>query len=310
MTALGIDIGGTRIKAGLVDESGTILERHSEPTPAALEEFREVLGGLVARLSPAGPAGIGIGCKGVIDPGTTRIETLPGELRYLEGHRLSELIAFDGPVHADNDARVAMAGEMLWGAARGRRNALMLTLGTGVGGAVVAEGKLLRGAGGVAGHVGHLTVVPDGPPCICGNHGCLETYFSARAIEAEAWRIVHAGCDSLLTRRFGSGQEEIACEAVFAAAVAGDAIAGEILDRAIHALGAAIAGLVLVLDPEVIIVGGRISEAGAALFDPLEREIARRTGGLLRRRVPLVPPQMAGRTGVAGAAALVLSEAR
>src|SRR5262249_22468417 len=149
-------------------------------------------------------AGVGVGCKGIINPESTQVETLPGTLHYLQGLRLSDLVGLplDVPVFADNDARVALAGEVVWGAARGRTDVVMLTLGMGVGGAVLVNGNLLRGHAGVAGHLGHIVVEPEGAPCFCGSRGCLETVFSARAIEGDAWAAVHRGCASSLTRLF------------------------------------------------------------------------------------------------------------
>ena len=201
---------------------------------------------------------------------------------------------------ADNDARVAMAGEMAWGAARGCRHALMFTLGTGVGGAVLSDGRLVHGAGNVAGHLGHVTVDPEGPLCICGNRGCLETFFSARAIEAEAFAAAHRGCETVLRKRYEESGGRLTCEEVFAAAGAGDAIALEIVGRAVRVLGGAIAGLVHALDPEVVILGGQISLAGEILFGGVREEVWRRTRRLLRRDVPVVPSQVEDPSGVGG----------
>src|SRR5579871_135455 len=173
MVVMGIDIGGAQIKAGMVDEKGAILASRTIPTPPDLETFVPSLHGAIQWLLGAAepPAGVGVGCKGIINPDSTQVEMLPGVLHYLQGHQLSELVGLPPnlPVFADNDARVAMAGELVWGAARGHRDVVMLTLGTGVGGAVVTNGELLRGHRGVAGHLGHLTVDPDGPLCACGN---------------------------------------------------------------------------------------------------------------------------------------------
>ncbi len=309
MTLLGIDIGGTRIKAGRVDTSGHIEASGGVPTPTSLPAFREALLALVRELSvQAPPSAVGFGCKGIINPDTTRVESLPGTVSFLEGHVLKDLIAnvlpAGTPVFADNDARVAMAGELAWGAARGRTSALMLTLGTGVGGAVVVGGKLLRGAWGAAGHLGHVTVDPDGAPCICGSHGCIETVFSARAIEAEAFAAAHRGCDTALTAELERGT--LTCEAVFRAAREGDEISQRIIARATKALGAAIAGLFHAFDPEIMILGGQIAEAGESLFDALREETAWRTQRLLRRRIPIVPAQLGDRAGIVGAAALTL----
>lgn len=310
MIALGMDIGGTRIKAGLVDETGKILVQKSVATPIAPEQFRQAVGWVIKELGvdEATLAGVGVGCKGIINYETTRIEVLPGLLRPLQGELLSDLIPLKLPVRADNDAKVAMVGEMVWGAARGRQDAIMLTLGTGVGGAIVANGKLLRGAGGVAGHLGHTSVMTDGPMCICGNHGCIEALFSADAIEAEAYRVVHSGCVSVLTDNFRDNPERVSCKDVFDAAAGGDTVATTIRDRSIRHLGAAIAGLLHVLDPEIVILGGQIVEAGEALFGPLRREVHWRSEGLLRRKVPITEQQVKDRSGITGGAALVFSE--
>jgi glucokinase len=197
-----------------------------------------------------------------------------------------------------------LAGEVAWGAARGRKNAVMLTLGTGVGGGILADGRLLRGSTGVAGHLGHLTVDPDGPLCICGNRGCLETVFSARAIEAEAIGAVLRGCHSSLTDAFSSDPRAVTCEAVFTAAAAGDELARLICDRAVKYLAGAIAGIFGALDPEVVILGGQIAEAGPVLFDPLERQVTERARRLVGHDVPIVRAEIA-EPGIVGAAALV-----
>ncbi|MCC6860165.1 MAG: ROK family protein [Bryobacterales bacterium] len=309
MPTLGIDIGGTRIKAGLVAEDGELLRGVAEETPGEMDGLRRTLAGLIRRLDPeGGSAAAGVGCKGIIHPATTRVEVLPGTVHYLEGESLADLVHETlperVPVFADNDARAALAGEVVWGAARGRSHVVMLTLGTGVGGAVLAEGRLLRGAGGVAGHLGHLTVDPDGAVCICGNRGCLETVFSARAIEAEAISAIRRGCDSSLTREYRDCPESVTCRAVFELAAQGDFVARVIRDRAMQYLAGAVAGLVHAYNPELVIVGGQISEAGEALFGPLRREVAWRTYGLLRRETPLAAPHLAGNSGIAGAAAL------
>lgn len=311
MVVLGIDIGGVQIKAGMVDEKGAILASRTIATPTDLDTFLPSLQDAVRWLLEATslPAGVGVGCKGIINPDSTQVETLPGTLHYLQGLRLSDLVGLplDVPVFADNDARVAMAGEMVWGAARGHDDVLMLTLGMGVGGAVVANGRLLRGHGGVAGHLGHLTVEPDGARCACGNRGCLETVFSARAIEAEAWSAVHRGCASSLTRLFREQPQLATCRTVFQAATEGDSLAGEIVSRAIHRLAAALAGLLHVFDPELIILGGQVADAGDGLLLPLQEEVWSRSRNLLGRDVPIVEQQVSDKSGIVGAAGLVMA---
>ncbi len=310
---LGLDIGGTQIKAACVDESGRILQTGRVNTPASLDNFRQAVRGLLGELltPPVTISAAGIGCKGIINPQTTRVEVLPGTVHYLEGELLSEIVApvlpAGIPIAADNDARVALAGEVAWGVARECRDAVMLTLGTGVGGGVLANGRILRGASGAAGHIGHLTMDPDGPLCICGNRGCLETLFSARTIESEAFAAIHRGVES----RLNACQSKVpSCAEVFALAEQGDAVARDIVGRATYVLGAALAGLAHVLDPEMIILGGQISAAGDALLEPLRKDVGWRARCLLRRDVPVVRSKLVDPSGVIGAAALALEARR
>jgi glucokinase len=303
---LGIDIGGTRLKAALVDASGVPARSHAVPSPLTLAAFRRAMAELIEAAS-AGVAvdGVGIGCKGIIRADTL-VESLPGTLDYLEGHKLAEFVAPLTPVSADNDAHAALAGELIFGAARGKRDVVMLTLGTGVGGAMVQSGVLVRGHAGVAGHAGHLTVDADGPNCICGNRGCLETRFSARALEMEAIGAVLRGCGSMLRDRYQANPLGITCADVVACAREGDAVARSIWDQGVKYLADALVGLLHVLDPEVVILGGQIAEAGEMLFEPLWRDVPPRTMRLLKREVPIVPAQVGDGSGVVGAASLVM----
>ncbi|HEY1183134.1 MAG TPA: ROK family protein [Bryobacteraceae bacterium] len=311
MLVLGIDIGGAQIKAGMVNEAGAILAARTIETPGDLDSLLPSLHDAIGWLTEATvqPAAVGVGCKGIIDPDSTRVELLPGTLHFLEGLRLSDLVGLppDVPVFADNDARVALAGEMAWGAARGHENVIMLTLGQGVGGAVLAGGRLLRGHTGLAGNLGHLTVEPHGAQCACGNRGCLETVFSARAIEAQAWSAVHRGCASSLTLLFRQQPQLVNCRTIFQAAREGDELASTIVLDAIGKLAAALAGLLHVFDPEIVIVGGHVANAGADLLAPLQDAVWERSRGLLGREVPLVEQQVADKSGIVGAAGLAMA---
>lgn len=292
---LGIDIGGTRLKAARVDASGCVHAAQILPSPATLPAFLDAARSLATGLG-AGTTAAGIGCKGRLRPGTTRVEALPGTMHYLEGQDLAELFPVR-PAFADNDARVALRGERRWGAARGFDHILMITLGTGVGGGVISHSRILEGAAGAAGHIGHYTVDPDGLPCICGNRGCLETVFSARAIEAAAFDAIHRGVPTTLP-------PGASCDQVFQAAHAGDAVAAGIIHRATRALAGALAGLCFILDPEIIVIGGQIAEAGDILMTPLRSAIDERTRPFLRRDIPL--RRAAITDGAVGAAALAL----
>jgi glucokinase len=306
--AIGLDLGGTNLKGGLVDATGQLRVAVSEPTPRTAEGFSKVSGSFFAKLGAnVDIQAIGIGCKGVVDAKTTTVIRSPGDLKHLEGHSLRELMgaAVAGkPVHADNDARTALIAEWLWGAAKGFENVLMLTLGTGVGGAMLMQGQIMRGAHGVAGHIGHMTIDPYGPLCICGNYGCIETIFSARSIEAEAFATRHRRVGSVLTDR----ETDADCSQVFQAAAESDEAAQWIIDRATMHLGAAMASLVHLVDPELIILGGQIVEAGPQLVDPLRIELRRRTRFLIGRDLPIVLPRIPSHAGVIGAAGLAFLE--
>lgn len=301
--AVGVDIGATAIKAALVTARGDLIENFHEPsprTPAALHDFVHS----VLKRANAQVGGIGIGCKGVIDTATSRVNSLPGDLHFLEGRVLSDVVgAGKLPVYADNDARTALIAEVLWGAARGKRNVVLLTLGTGIGGAALVDGKILRGASGAAGHLGHMTLDLRGGLCICGNRGCVETRFSSRAIESDYRAHLHRAAPATLSA--GKTGQPPSTEAIFRAAAEGDESARCVLDRAFEYLTAAVVSVLHIFDPEVLIIGGNIAEAGAQLLDPIRDEVARRTRVLLGRDVPIVLQSRVGYGGVAGAAGLV-----
>jgi glucokinase len=309
---LGIDIGGTTLKAGLVDRAGRFrAERSQSSRLPDRETFRRALEAVIADLGAAAGGSVeaaGIGCKGTVVPGARRVHSLPGAFSFLEGAPLDRWIerALERriQVRLDNDARAALAGERRWGAARGKDDVVLLTLGSGVGGAIVSHGRILGGHAGVAGHLGHIGVEIDGPACSCGNRGCLEAIFSARAIEGEALAAIRRGCESRLYERFRAHPEELSCLDVFAAAREGDGVAGAIVSRGVAALGAAMAGIAAALDPDLFLVGGQIAEAGEALLEPLRRDLHRRTSRLLRRRIPIRRAALGERAGIAGAAAL------
>ena len=276
------------------------LHQPSPRTPAALHDFVH----LVLKQAKQPVHGIGIGCKGIIDTATSKVTSLPGDLNFLEGKLLADVVTpGDLPVYADNDARTALIAEVLWGAARGKRNVVLLTLGTGVGGAVLVEGRILRGASGAAGHIGHMTIDLHGGLCICGSRGCVETRFSSRAIESDYLAHLHRAAPAKLS--LGKDGDPPSTEAIFRAAADGDESASCVLDRALEYLKGAMVSVLHIFDPEVLIVGGNIAEAGPQLLTPIRGEVARRTRILLGREIPIVFQSLVGYGGVVGAAGLV-----
>jgi glucokinase len=301
--AIGVDIGATAMKAALVALNGDLLASFKTDSPRTTSSMRDFIQSVRERAT--GPVlGIGIGCKGVIDATTTRVNRLPGDLNFLEGCLLRELVCVDGlPLYADNDARTALVGEVLWGEARGRRNVVLLTLGTGVGAAALVDGIIVRGASGAACHLGHVTLDIRGGLCICGNYGCVETCFSSRAIESAYAAHIHRASPTRLA--IDDAGRIPSTEAIFQAATEGDPSARRVLDVAFESLTAALVSFLHVFDPELLILGGNIAAAGPQLLAPLQEEVARRTNVLLGRKVPIVLQSTGGYGGIAGAAGLV-----
>ena len=273
--AVGIDIGGTSIKAGLVSVSGGIVERASVPTEEAAggEQLLRKIISLAKELSakaPGPPVGVGIGSPGFIDPVHGVVTDCPGKIPGWTGTRAGDEVsaACGLPAFVDNDVKVIALGEGWAGAAKGAGNYVSLTLGTGVGGAIVIGGELVQGPSCTAGALGHLCVNPDGPLCICGSNGCLEVYVSTRAIGAAAVDYIMRGVRTSIAEHVEPGGE-VDARAVFDAAAAGDRVAVEIVRRTAKYLGAALVSLVHALDPEVIVVGGGVTKAGETLMGPL-----------------------------------------
>ena len=296
--ALGVDIGGTKIAVGAIDANGVVQARRTIPTnveagfAAGLVRLSQAIDETLADAGTASGTlvGIGIGCAGPVDPENGRIEndyTLPG----WEGNDIVTPLAsrYDTPVRIANDADAALLGEALAGAARGVRVAVMLTIGTGVGGAALIGGKLLRGAAGAHPEIGHMPVDPSGPACYCGTRGCLEVLTAGPAI-------ARAGAE------FGYPDTE----SVFAAAEAGAAPARAILARSADAIETATSSLIHTFLPEVIIFGGGIGERHYPLYrDAAERAIARAKFAP-DGAVHVARAALGNDAGMVGAAALVL----
>ena len=295
---MGVDIGGTKIAVGAIDAAGAVHARRTIATDAkagfeaGLERLTRAIDETLAEagVDVAALTGIGLGCPGPFDEASGRIEnfyTLPG----WEGNDIvSPLVArFGTPVRLINDADAALLGEALAGAARGARVALMLTIGTGLGGAVLIDGAILRGAASEHPEIGHLIVDPAGPECYCGSRGCLESLVAGPALA-----------------RAGAAFGYADAEAVFAAAEAGAEPAKAIIVRSTDAMETAVWSLVHTLLPEVILIGGGIGERHFALYhDAAERAVARAVlapDGAIR----VVKAALGNDAGMVGAAALML----
>ncbi len=305
----GIDIGGTKIAGAAVDAEGTILAEARVVSPATDPEAIETaVAALVDELSAKHPVtAIGVGAAGYIDADRSTVLFAPNIAWREEslGADLAERIGL--PVVVENDANVAAWGEFRYGAGRDVDDQLMVTVGTGVGGGMISDGRLLRGAFGVAAEIGHLCIVPEGRICGCGNRGCFEQYASGSALVRETREAATAS--SLLARdlveRAGGDPAAITGPLITDSARDGDRFAIEQLQRLGHWLGHGIASLVAVLDPAAIVIGGGVSEAGDLLLDPIRETFTRElTGRGYRPQAEIRRAELGNRAGVIGAADL------
>lgn len=309
LPAIGIDIGGSKVAAGLVTTAGQLVARRTLPTPGDRADTVEaVILRLVADLSAAGPvASVGVGAAGWIDE-TRRVVRFSPHLAWRNEPLADRLSArLDLPVVVDNDANAAAWAEHRFGSARGRDPLVMVTLGTGIGGGLVIDGQLYRGRWGMAGEWGHLAVVPDGRPCPCGNRGCWEQYCSGEALRRGGAMVLAEGGPraQLLMEMVDGDPSVLRGHHVTRAALAGDPAAGTVLREVGEWLGRGLAGLAAVLDPEVFVVGGGVSEAGAMLLGPAKEAYARHlTGRGFRPEATIVPALLGNDAGLVGAADL------
>lgn len=312
VAAIGVDLGGTKLAAGLVAADGQVLYRSRRETPDDPEAILAAIVDVATEIEDRYALDhlpVGVGIAAIVDGvGVARYApNLPlvdqpvlGELRK----RLDR-----AALTVDNDANVAAWGEYRVGAGAGALSGLMLTVGTGVGGGLVLDGRLVRGAHGFAGEFGHIVVDEGGPQCACGNHGCLEALASGTAIGRVAQEALAAGAvppDSALHRL-----DVVTGKAVTVAAQAGDQVAIELLARCGFWLGVGIASLVNALDPEIVIVGGGAIQAGQLLLEPARAAMVDRLTGSGHRPVPRVlPAQLGDDAGLVGAALLALDCSR
>lgn len=260
---LGIDLGGTELKGGAFTPEGELLAKWIGPTrdgeledgrPAFVAEALKALARLTGDLG-APPRRIGVAAPGLAARDASSISFMPGRLQGLENLDWRGALDQPEPVPVLNDAHAALLGEVWRGAARGRRDVVLITLGTGVGGAIVSDGRLLRGHLGRAGHLGHLTVDHHGPPTITGTPGGIEVAIGNATVA------VRTGGRFTMTRDLA------------AAAQAGDSFAQSVWDESVHALAAHLAGVICALDPELIVIGGGIAELDDFLFLPLRSHL-------------------------------------
>jgi glucokinase len=306
---VGVDVGGTKIAGGVVDEQGTVLATARRESPATdTDAIEEDIADLVAELRVHHEvAAVGVGAAGFIDVARSTVMFAPN-LAWRDEPLKADLEARIGlPVVIENDANAAAWGEFTFGAGADATDFLLVTVGTGVGGGIVLNGELHRGAFGVAAEIGHIRVVPNGLLCGCGNKGCWEQYASGTALVREAR--AQAGGGSLIAKSLldlaGGTVAGITGPLITQAAMDGDAFAVEQLASLGQWLGEGIATLTAVLDPEVVVIGGGVSEAGDLLLDPIRSHFkANLTGRNYRPTLKIRAATLGNKAGMIGAADL------
>ena len=313
MYYLGVDVGGTNIAVGIVDENNAIIAKASHPTPVPCSEDAfcdAILAVCNDALAKAGLTlddvpWIGIGCPGTVNRATGIIEFANN--LYFKNFKLRDMMAerTNGKlVILENDANAAAYGEYQAGALAGADNALAITLGTGVGGGIVFNGKVWNGFHGVGSEIGHMILELDGEPCTCGNYGCVERYCSATAIIRMARELCAVHPESEIVKVCEGDLNRVNAKVVFDAAKNGDEIALKVFHRYVKYLGQLVASLVNCIDPEVIVLGGGVSKAGDFLLDAVRAETRRY---VLYKTLPSARIELAKLgpdAGIIGAAAL------
>ena len=312
MYYIGIDLGGTNVAAAAVDQAGTILGKASLPTPRGAERVAGQMAAAVeaaaqaAGVTVAGAEAVGVGSPGAIDPengvvdfwANLDFENVP--LAAMVGERLGK------PVYLENDANAAALGEYAAGAGKGSRSLVLITLGTGVGGGAVLDGRLYTGFNHAGLEVGHMVIEHGGRPCTCGRLGCFEAYCSATALIRRTRQVMEEERDSLLWQIAGD-PERVNGRTPFDAAARGDAAGGKLIDEYIEYLACGVASLVNIFQPEVLCVGGGPSAQGETLLAPvryiLDREDYARNNV---RRTRLMGAALGNDAGIIGAALLPL----
>jgi glucokinase len=309
---VGIDVGGTNVVVGTVAEDGSeVLGLVSEPTLS--EQGADAVVDRIVRLTRASMAeagkkiaGIGIGSPGPLNTETGVVLLTPnlGWTNMPLRDRLGTALGL--PATLDNDANCAIFGEWWRGAAQGASYVVGLTIGTGIGGGIVLDGQIYHGASDIAGEIGHTTIDLTGRRCKCGNYGCLEAYASGPAIAARAVEGIASGVETSLPQYVKGDLARITAQVVYEAAHDGDAFALETVRETAKLLGAGVANLINIFNPEVVVICGGVTLAGDKLFTPLAGEVKRRAFKPAWEACRIVPGALTGTAGVYGAAAVFM----
>ena len=305
---MGIDLGGTKCLGVAVDGAGTVVAEHRRPTPAGEAAILDTLAAVAAALGPTPALGVGVPGLVTVDGVLALAPNLPG----VEGLDVAGALRDRFPataVRVDNDATCAGWAEAVVGSAQGCAHAVLVTLGTGIGGGIVAGGQVLRGARGFAGELGHMVVDPHGPPCPCGQRGCWERFASGSGLGRLGREAAAASPTGRLAALAGGDPEAVRGEHVTAAAAEGDKDALEVMEGFAWWVALGLVNLANAFDPEVIVLGGGLVEAGDVLLHPVRAAFgAMVMGGRRRPEVRIEAAALGEHAGAIGAALLAAEE--
>jgi len=310
--SIGVDIGGTNITVALVTEKGKIIRKIRFPTRVEegkakiIKRIVKALDGVMKDLRSNSIEGIGIGAAGDINQDRGIVRFSPN--LFWKNVPIVRLIRkrFNLRVVLDNDANAAAWGTYILETKRKVKNLLCITLGTGVGGGLIINGKIYHGASGSAGEIGHITLNPQGQRCRCGNYGCLETYIGSAYIVKKAVKEIRKGEKSLIKKLAGGNLQSITSQTIQVAALKGDKLARRIWQEAGEYLGIALSGVINLLNPGVIVFGGGVARAEKLIFKPMKKEIRKRTFRVPFEKVKFTHTKFGADLGVIGAALLIL----
>ena len=310
---IGVDVGGTKVLGGVVDESGSVVKTARRDTPreggpALTQAIADVAQELMAQFTIDS---VGVSAAGFVSSDRKTMLATPNIAGWNGVDLDNELTSLIGlPVVIENDANAAAWGEARFGAGRGKRHMLMLTVGTGIGGGIIVNGELYRGAFGIAAEIGHIRVVPEGHLCGCGARGCFEQYGSGNALMRHAREAIAASPDiarNLLSRGDGT-LEGLTGQAITDAARDGDAVALAAFNTTAQWLGAGIATLSVILDPECVVIGGGVIDAGDILLEPTRAALVRYMPFAGKHPYPeIIGAQLGNEAGLVGVADLARS---
>lgn len=312
---IGIDVGGTNVKIALVDKSGKIIYSNSVPTYAKMgyeytvNNIKQAIKDLMKETNTIAKDidGIGFDFPGQVDYKTGVVKlapNIPGWVNVPIAQMIEE--EFHIPTRIDNDVRCAALGEMKFGAGQGCENFVCITVGTGIGSGLVVNGQLVRGASNAAGEIGHIKLqMKDGLICGCGDTGCLEAYASGPSIVAMAQDYIKGGKSTKFREMAAAEGGEITPYMVAKAAEAGDPVAKRIFEIVGEYIGIGLTSVINLLNPEKVIIGGGVAEAGDLLLDPIRKTIKERAMVVAGSAVEIVPAQLGNSAGVIGASMLI-----